>query len=134
MPPVLRFLCVLLGVVTLAKIITLGVVISPWGESDQSIIRAAAIAATGLVSVVALLVSFFTRFRHSLFLLRTVVVAVAVSELAFYFLGGVTPFEEASPLLKFQLILEWVEVFTCIALTAVLRAKTTQTWFFATST
>jgi hypothetical protein len=117
----------LFGAVNLAMLATLGFNIER-SKDDVAIIWAAGIYATGVLLLFVLLICFAHRKGNSLILLRALVLVVVGCQFVAFLPRLHTPFREASPLLKFQQVLDWVEVATCIALFVVLRSQTTNRW------
>jgi energy-coupling factor transporter transmembrane protein EcfT len=128
MPSTLKFLCSLFGALNLAKLATLGFNILQ-SKDDRLIVWAAGVYAALILLLFALLICFAERKGKSLTLLRVVVSVIVVCQFVFYFSGWLTPFQEASSLLKVQQLFDWGEVVTCIALAVVLRLQSTKSWY-----
>lgn len=131
MPPILKYLGMLFGALTLTKIVTLGFTVAHSTETDQYVVLAAVIAGTGLVFLLGLLACLFKRRWNSLTLLHVVVPSIAICQFSFFIFGWITPFEEAVPFLKFQQILDWLEFFTCLVFAVVLGLQTTKLWYLS---
>jgi len=129
MPAFLKYLCLLFGMLTLTKLVTLGLTVGNPEITDQFVVPAAVIASTGAILLLGGLVGFFKRRWNSLKLLSVAIPVIAVCDFAFFILGWVTPFGEAPRLLKFQQILDWLELITCCVLAVVLRFRTTKSWY-----
>jgi len=129
MPPILKYFCMAFIILTLTKMVTMGFTAPHSTETDPFVALAAVIAGIGSVFLLGLLACFFKRRWNSLALLRVIVPSIAISQLAFFVFGWVTPFEEAPPLLKFQQLLDWLELVTCFGFGVVLRFQTTKSWY-----
>ena len=130
MPPFLKRLFFLLVLLNLVRIASTG--LGNLQVDDPHAALWASIAATARLLLLLVVIGCFTkRLRDSRLALRMTLLIIVVMQLAFSLPGLHTPFDEAWSSLKLLQIIDWLEVFVCVALFVALRFQTVKSWFAA---